>query len=778
VLAGLLLIIAAAPRLALAEPASPIVVEGNRRIEAQSIRSYFHPSASGRLDAGSIDAGLKALYASGQFTDVRIDHSGGRLIVTVIEAPVIDTVAFDGNKRIKDKELSAEVRSKPRGTLLRSTVQADVQRIVEAYRRAARYDVRVEPKIIARPGDRVDLVFEIEEGGKTTVRQIRFAGNAAFSNSQLANVIHTSETNLISFIKGTDIYEPERIEADRDLLTRFYLRKGYADVQVVGAQTELDPDKKGFVITFTIEEGPLYRFGTVDVRSNLPNTDPTTLAGRVKAKAGALYDGDAVVKSAEDLTTQASRLGNPFAQVRPRADRIADARLINLTFMIDEGPHAYVERINIRGNSRTREDVIRREFDLAEGDAYSKILIDRAERRLRNLRYFKTIKIGQEPGSAPDRIVINVDVEEDQTGEFSVSGGYSTTNGFIAELSVGERNLLGTGLYIKSTVTYGQYTKGFQVSFVEPYLLGNRTALGLDVFYSDNSTSPYQSFGNTIYGSTVKLGTPVTEEIGVQWRYSLYNQSLSLSPGLMDCSPANPPPGCYANGEASLPVKQAVQDGAMWVSTVGSTIAFDTRDNKKNPRNGVYAEVRQDIAGLGGSADFLKTTGDLRAYHEIAGDVVGMARVQGGYLTGWNGQPVPLVNSFFGGPQFVRGFAPNGFGPRDVTPGTTMDNVGGTRFLATTAEAQAPIPYLPTEAGLKAAVFADAGTLWGYGGKTSFPGAVQPFTLADSKTIRSSVGAGLVWDSPFGALRVDYAFPLTKAANDVTQPFRFSAGGF
>jgi outer membrane protein insertion porin family len=756
---------------------SSIEVEGNRRIEVDTIRAYFRAS-SGGYDAAAIDAGLKAAFASGQFVDVRIRQADGRTIVTVVEAPLLDKVAFEGNKRIKDDQLAKELQSKPHGTLLRPAVQADVQRIVEAYRRAARYDVKVAPKVIALSDNRVDLVFEISEGEKTTVREVRFVGNAAMSTSQLRNVIRTSETNLISFIKGTDVYDPDRVEADRDLIRRIYQNKGYADARVLAAQTELDPAKKGFVVTFTIDEGTLYRFGMIDVRSDLRNVDPAALRAALKAAPGSVYNADAVDKTIEALTVQLSKSGYAFAQARPRAERQPASRTIDVMFVVDEGPRTYVERIDIRGNSRTRDNVIRREFEIAEGDAYNKMLIDRARRRVERLGFFKTVKIINDPGSAADRVIVIVEVEEEQTGDFNVSGGYSTTAGFIAEVSVSERNFMGRGEYVKASVTYGQYAQGFDVSFVEPYFLGTRMSAGIDVFDNQAATSPYQSFGSNTYGLGLKLGAPVTEEVGVQWRYSLYNQKLTLSPALMDCSPANPPPGCYANGEASLPVKQAVQNGAAWVSATGSTVTFDTLDSKKNPRNGVHAELKQDIAGLGGDVKFLKTTGDVRYYHEIAGDVVGMARAQGGYVTGWGGQQVPLMNSFFGGPQYVRGFAPNGFGPRDLTPGTSMDNIGGTRFLATTAEAQAPVPGLPSEAGLKFAVFADAGTLWDYGGQTSFAGSSQPFQPADSKTIRSSVGAGLVWDSPFGALRIDYAVPLTKAPYDVTQPFRFSAGAF
>jgi len=762
--AGLLaLALAGAPAAAQGTRAD-IVVEGNHRVEADTVRSYFYGNPGARLDAAEIDAALKALYASGLFEDVRIRQADGRVIVTVVEAPVINKIAFEGNKRLKDDQLKNEIQSKPRGTFSRAAVHADVERIVEVYRRAGRYDVHVDPKTIALPNNRVDLVFEIRDGDKTPVRQIVFVGNSKFSARQLRDVIKTSETNILSFFKSTDVYDPDRVEADRDLLRRFYLKNGYADARVVSAVAEFDAARKGFVVTFALDEGEPYRFGAIDVRSNVRDVDAASLQSRLLTHAGESYNAEAVEKTIEQLGIEVSKRGYAFAQVHPHADRNYQARLINLVYAIDEGPRAYIERINIRGNLRTREYVIRREFDIAEGDPFNKVLIDRAERRLKNLNYFKSVKIDKEPGSAPDRVVVNVNVEELQTGDFTVSGGYSTVEGWLAEVSVSERNLMGTGQAVKASVMYGEYAKGIDLSLVEPYFLGSRTSAGVELFGKQMVPNSYQSYGTETYGTTLSLGMPLTEQVGTQWRYSIYNQSLSLSPDAM--------------ATASLPVRQAAANGPAWVSSIGNTVAYDGRDARKNPHSGMYVEMKQDLAGVGGDEKFIRTSGDVRYYHEVAPDVVAMGRVQGGYLTGWDGQQVPLMNSFFGGPQMVRGFAPNGFGPRDLTPGTTMDNVGGTKYFVTTAEAQTPVPGLPSEFGLKLAVFGDAGNVWGYGGPTYFPTFGQSVRVADSTFVRSSVGAGLVWDSPLGPLRVDYAFPLTKTGYDVLRPFHFGVGGF
>lgn len=742
-----------------------IDVQGNRRIDAETVRSYFHPASDGRFDEAARDAALKALLATGLFDKVTIDRAGERLVVHLAEAPVLGRVAFEGNKKIQDKELTAVVESKPRGTLQRAVVQADVGRIIEAYRHAGRDDVRVAPEIIDRGNDRVDLVYAVTEGAKTTVRQIDFEGNQVFGKRQLAAVIKTSATSMLSFLTGGDDYDPDRIAADRELLRLYYRSKGYADATVTSVKADYDPAIHGFTLTFSIDEGPRYHFGEINIVCNVPGLDGEKLRGLLVARSGAMFDGNALDKSTEVLAVELAKLGYPFAQALPRTTRDAAAKRIDVAFTIDQGPRTYVERIEIHGNTRTRDYVIRREFDIAEGDATNKTLIDRAERRLKNLSYFKTVKISMKPGSAPDRVVLDVEVAEQSTGDFTISGGYSTTDGLLAEVKVGDHNFLGTGKALSASASYGQYARGFDLSASEPYFLGTRVSAGIDLYYKQTDASPYQSYGSNVYGSTVQFGTPLTEQLGVQYRYSIYNQNLTLDPTSLAAAP-------------SLPIQQAALAGPAWVSAVGSTVTYSTLDNTKNPTSGLKSQLSQDLAGLGGDVKFLRTTEDLRYYHPINDDVVSLVRAQGGYITGWGGQQVPLMNSFFGGPTMVRGFAPNGFGPRDLTPGTTMDNVGGSMYWATTAELQSAIPGVPKEYGLKATAFVDAGSVFRYNGPTTFPGSAQSLQLANSNVVRSSVGAGLTWASPFGALTVDYAVPLSKAATDVVQPLRFSAGGF
>jgi outer membrane protein insertion porin family len=809
--------------------ATAIVVQGNRRVEAETVRSYFRVMPGERLDAAKIDAALKALYASGLFEDVRISQSGGRLIVTVVEAPVIDRLAFEGNSRIKDEQLQQEIQSKARGTLSRATVQADVQRIIEVYHRNGRFDVTVVPKIIQRPNNRVDLVFEVKEGEKTGIRSIIFVGNHAYSDYRLRDVIKTSESNWLSFLQTTDVYDADRIEADRDLIRRYYLSHGYADVQVVSATGEYDPSRKGFIITFTIEEGSLYHFGVVDVQSNIRAVDPQTLRSVLRTRAGEIYNGDAVEKTVEEVTVEIARHGYPFATVRPRGDRNPQQRTIGVVYVVDEGVRAYIERINIRGNTRTLDYVIRREFDISEGDAYNRALIDRAERRIRNLSFFKTVKITNEPGSAPDRVVINVLVEEQSTGEFSVMGGFSTANGWMAQASVAEHNLFGTGRYAKTSVTYGQFIRAAELSFVEPYLLDQRMSGGIDLFARQTLANTYLSYGTETYGGSLKLGVPLREDLSLQLRYSLFSQKITLPSFLNDCNNINPDfvntfptpnaisgataqgklwpgfngssIGCFASSQASLPIRLELANGAFLTSLAGYGLTYNTLDNNKHPTGGMLLSFGQDFAGLGGDVAYMRTVADFRTYYEVVSDLVGVLHLQGGNMIGLSGPTVRMLDDFKMGPNLVRGFQPAGIGPRDLTPGTTGDALGGTLYWGASVELQYPFFFLPKDSGLRGAVFFDSGSVWDYKGETSNPatgeingvinGTGGPFVcaannpvygsgcamqFADTAAVRASVGASLIWDSPFGPLRFDFAYPILKQSYDRVQWFQFGGG--
>jgi len=785
VLAGLL-VIAACTSAAAGDTAesntadSAITVNGNRHIGTDMIRSYFHAAPDGHFDTAALDAALKRLYATGSFQNVKIAHEGDRVLVMVVENPTIGMIAFEGNKKLKDEDLKKDLQSKADGPLSRALVQGDVVHIIDLYRQRGYFDVRVVPKTInGKKSDTnapVNLVFEIKEGDKLAVRQILFTGNSAFSATKLKAVVKTGVTSVLSFILDNDTFDADRIENDRDLLRRFYLAHGYADVRLSSAAA-YDAATKGVAVTFKIDEGALYRFGTVSIDSELKSVDTTALHPVVHTQVGDLFDADAVDKTVDDLAIAIARAGEPFAGVAVRSERhpppyspprAGESRVgvVDLVYTIRQGRRLYVERIDIHGNTKTRDEVIRREFDFAEGDAYNRALVDRGERHLKALGYFKTVKITPRPGSAPDRVVLEVAVEEQTTGNFFVSGGYSTTDGWLASVSISDKNFLGTGDIAKASVTYGQFAKGFDLGFTDPWVLGQPLSAGVDLFGRQSFANSNQSFNTSLYGARVSVGTPLTENLGVSWNYSIYNQGLSLDPAL---------------GTASLPIQQAAAAGAYWVSSIGNSVTYSTLDNAKNPTSGIRVQTSNEFAGLGGAAQFARTTEDARYYHQIAGDVVGMVRVQGGYVTPWGGQQLPLLDGFFGGPQLVRGFAPEGFGPRDITPGTTMDNLGGNAYWTTSAELQSPVPFVPSDAQLKVAFFSDTGSLWATNASTvsSMATTLSPAQqIANSRAIRSSLGAGLIWNSMFGPIRVDYAYPIVKQPYDVTQRFQFSGGGF
>jgi outer membrane protein insertion porin family len=751
-----------------AEQDPAITVIGNRHTGADMIRSFFHAAPDGQYDTAARDAALKQLYATGLFADVKISHEGNRVLVVVVENPTIGIVAFEGNRKLKDVDLKAQVQSKATGPLSREVIQSDVVRILDLYRAHGYFNAQVVPKTIeGKRGDngRVNLVFEVKEGEKLAVKAIAFAGNAAFSQVKLRGVVKTGTTNPLSFLINNDIYDADQIENDKDHIRRFYLAYGYPDVRVSSA-ARYDADKRGAVVTFKIDEGPQYRFGKIGIESHLKTVEGNALRDNLRTQSGNIYDADAVTKSVDALAVALAKGGEPFASVVPRTERHPDRRIVDVSYRIEQGKRVYIERIQIHGNTKTRDEVIRREFDVGEGDAYNRALVDRGERHLKALGYFKSVKIVAAPGSAPDRVALDVTVEEQQTGNFWVSGGYSTSDGFLGQVTISDTNFLGTGNIAKTTFTYGQYARGFDLAFTDPWFLGQRLSVGGELFGHQTFANSYQAFNTSLYGAKLSAGTPITDNLGVSWTYSIYNQGVSLDPAI---------------GTVSLPIQQAAQAGSYWVSSIGSGVTYSTLDNPKDPTSGVWARTNNEFAGLGGAAKFARTTDDVRLYQPIAGDLVGVVRAQGGYVTPWGGQQLQLLNGFFGGPQLIRGFAPNGFGPRDITLGTTMDNLGGNIYWTTSAELQAPTPFVPPDAQLKLALFADTGSLWATNAST-VPGLARTLSpaqqIANSQALRASVGASLIWDSMFGPIRVDYAYPVAKQSFDVTQRFQFHAGAF
>ena len=498
-----------------------IRVEGNRRVEPETVRTYLRFSAGDAYDPAKVDQSIKALFSTGLFADVHIVRQGASVVVTVVENPVVSQVAFEGNREVDKDTLSAEVQLKPRAVFTRARAQGDAQRILDIYRRQGRYAATVDPKIIELENNRVNVVFEIDEGGATKVQAINFIGNKAFSDSQLRDIISTSQSGLFDFIKGTNIYDPDRLALDRELLRQYYLKNGYADARIVSAGAELARDGSGLYITFVLDEGQEYTFGKVDIESSLKGVDPAALRGELLTNPGATYDQQAMDRTVERLTLTISEQGFAFARVRPRALREPGARVINVTYVVDQGPRIYIERINVSGNLRTHDHVIRREFRLAEGDAYNPLMVDKAKRRLQGLGFFKSVDIKRRAGSAQDRVVLDVDLVEQSTGELSFGAGYSTSEGIIGDVSIAERNLLGRGQYLRLRLAGSFERMQADISFTEPRFLDRNLSAGFDLFWKDVDLSSVSAFRSRTEGGSLRIGFPLAENVWMTNSYTL-----------------------------------------------------------------------------------------------------------------------------------------------------------------------------------------------------------------------------------------------------------------
>ena len=742
-----------------------IRVEGNKRVEPETVRSYLTFSTGDAYDPAKVDESLKALFATGLFQDVRIRREGSTIVIVLLENPIVSRVAFEGNREVEDETLAAEVQLKARAVYTRARVQADVQRILDVYRRQGLYAAQVDPKIINLDNNRIDVVFEISEGPSTKVRAINFIGNSAFSDSQLRYVISTTQTNLLSFLKATNVYDPDRLNLDRELLRQFYMKNGYADVRIVSATADLDRDGRGFFITFTIEEGERYRFGPIDVESALPSVNVDALRHVILTRTGRVYNAEKVEKTVEALTIEVSQQGYAFGQVRPRFERDEATHTMGIVYTIDEGPRIYIERINIVGNFRTEDNVIRREFRLAEGDAFNRLLVEAARKRLRALGFFKTVDIDTQPGSGPDRVIIVVKVEEQPTGELSFGAGYSTSEGVIGDISITERNLMGKGQYVRLGFSGSLERAQVDFSFTEPHFLDRNLAAGFDLFYKEVDFQDVASFSQRDAGGDIRLGFPIADNTQLGLRYKFEKEDIF-----------------NVSNNASLAVKESA--GTSNVSSVGYTVAYDTRNLPQSPTSGIFASFSQDLAGVGGDVNYIRSVADARGYYPITNKLTLVGRVQGGNIEGWGGDDVRMTDLFFKGGETIRGFKRAGIGPRDACedPVTgervrpcSKDALGGKVYWATTAELRFPFPFIPDNIGMQGAVFVDAGSLFDPSDFALNAVAKEGSFIFNSSQVRLSSGFSIIWQSPLGPLRADIAQALLKADFDKTEIFRFGA---
>jgi outer membrane protein insertion porin family len=725
---------------------SDIRVEGTERIENRTVISYLGLKPGDKFSQDEINAALKNLYTTGFFTDVKLLREGSVLIVEVKENPVISKVAFEGNDRIETKDLEKEVELKPRSVFSREKVQTDVKRMLDIYRRSGRYNASVEPKIIEQDQNRVDLVYEITEGPVAKVQKITFIGNENFSNDDLRKAIRTEETRWYKFLSDNDKYDQDRLQFDEELLRRFYANEGYADFQVKSANAELSPQKDAFYLTFVVEEGPQYTLTDVKIENELePGREKIDLDSLLTTEKNDTYDASKVEASVDAITKELGNHGYAFVDVQPRLTRDRETKTASLAYQIKPGPRVYVERINITGNVRTLDEVVRREFRVKEGDPYNTAKLQRTEQRLNNLGFFEKVDVKNEQGSAPDKTVVNVDVTEKSTGEINLGAGYSTTDGPLGDFGIAERNLLGRGQELRTNFILAARRRQAQVSFTEPYFLERELAAGIDVYRTYVDFTRESSYVSDSKGVNLRMGYSLQEKLQHTLHYTIHRNSIDQVPVTASS---------FIRG----------QEGTNLTSAVGHTLAYDERDNKFSPSRGYFLSFSQEVAGLGGDSKYLKHEGKASYYYPVYPKWVMSFLGAGGYIFGLSDKNIRINDRFYLGGDDLRGFQNAGVGPRDTL---TLDSLGGNQYYSTTAELRFPLG-LPEELGLSGAVFSDAGSLWG----TDDTGA----NIFDESAVRVSAGAGVLWSSPFGPIRIDYANALRKEQLDRTENLRFSFG--
>jgi outer membrane protein insertion porin family len=728
---------------------SSVQVRGADRVSAETVKANITILPGKNFSNADIDASIRRLFATGYFSDVRITVSGGTLVVVVNENQLINQVVFNGNKKIKDDKLRGVVRSQSLGPYSETAVEADLQAIRDAYAAIGRSDATVTTQTYPLGNGRVNLAFVINEGDRTKISKINFVGNQAYSNGRLESVIITKESGMLSFLTRKDVYSEDKLRADEEALRQFYFNNGYADFQVISSEAILDESTNEYVVTFTVDEGQRYNFGEVNVESTVEGIDPEELKGLLESRSGKVYRARDVQNSMSEISQRVAAKGYPFARVTPRGNRDLGNGTIAVDYLVDQGERAYVERIEIRGNTRTRDYVVRREFDISEGDAFNQEVIARAKRRLEALGFFSAVNISTSPGSQADRVVVVVDVQDQSTGAFGIGAGYETgsSGGFKLEASIEEKNFLGRGQYIRVAAGGGDDSRDYSLAFTEPYFLGYRLAAGFDVFSRENDDEDFYSVNTR--GFVLRVTAPITESLSTTLRYNYTELDYSSS----DVT------------KLSFPYRDVVGKDLLR-SSVSQSITYDTLDNRSEPREGFIATLTHEFAGLGGDSEFYKISGKARYFHTLLedADVIGSIAVGGGHVMPTNGN-LKVYDQFTLSANEVRGFESGGLGPRMTVTGDTL---GGTTYFTASAEATFPLPLISRDAGFRGAVFADAGTL--YGNDVNLGGDAVRGT---DMTWRASVGASVIWTSPFGPLRFDYAIPVVKESFDEIQRFKF-----
>lgn len=732
-----------------------IRVTGNQRIEEGTIRSYMLVQPGDRFDPEAVDRSLKALYATGLFADVQLRREGNVLVVAVAENPIVNRIALEGNRKITDEQLRPELQLRSRVVFTPALAAADRQRLLDLYARRGRFAARVEPKIIPLDQNRVDVVFEIAEGDTTLISRIAFVGNKAFSEGRLKEVVNSREEAWYRFMSSSDTYDPDRLNFDRELLRRFYLRQGYADVEILGASAELAPDRSSFFVTYTINEGERYRISDISVNATLKDLDGEALRRRLRLSPGDWYDGDAVERDTQQLSTEVQNRGYAFVEVKPRVRRDSEAKTIEIVYDVGEGPRVYVERIDIVGNQRTKDKVVRREFRLAEGDAFSAALLRRSRQRIQDLDFFTGVTVNATTGSAPDRSVVTATVQERATGELTLGGGFSTDIGPMLTAGLRERNMVGTGIDAGITGVLAQRQSQVSLSVTDPHFLDRNLVAGFDLFHIQNNLQDLAQYNERRTGLNLRLGYEFSEHLRQVWTYSIVRRSV------YDVGPF-----------ATIYVKDA--QGSSVLSQLGQTLTVDYRDSRIDPREGFVIRLGTDYAGLGGDARFIRTKIDSTFYvplERFTGDpdwTIALSAGAGYLFT--QGKREKIIDRFFLGGDNLRGFAVGGAGPHAQVAGS--NSIGGRMMWTQSTELRFPLP-VSADLGLRGRVFVDVGSLSEVSPLRQ-NGVLVP--IIDDAAPRVAAGFGVSWRTPFGLLNIDIAQPIVKKRFDQAQLLRFGFG--
>ena len=827
--------ISSAQAQAAGETIRSVIVEGNQRIEDRTVQSYLLVEPGDPFDPSRIDLSLKTLFATGLFADASFEKAGPDLIVRVVENPIINRVLFEGNRTIDDDKMREEIQAAPRGIFTAARVQADVQRILDLYRKSGRFSATVEPEYKPLEQNRVDLIFVVTEGPITGIRAINFIGNSEFTDNRLRDEIVTKQSRWWRFFSSNDNYDPSRVEYDRELLRQFYQNRGYYDFRVVSAVADLTPDRKDFYVTYTIEEGQQYTFGEIDVETALDKLNADALKRAVPFRTGDLFKGDLIEDTIDTLTYAAGIAGYAFVDVSPRLEADPDTNQVNVTFALDEGPRVYIERIDIVGNTATLDRVIRRELRVTEGDAFNRVLLDRSRNRVRALGYFKEVEITETPGSKADRTVVEIAVEEQPTGELSFAAGFSSVDAFLLDMSVSQRNLRGRGQSVVARVSASNREQFLDFRFREPRFLDRNLSAGVDVFSSRADFLDVSDFESQTTGGGISFGFPLTENTGLSLRYRLQSDEINvrdrqivideegnLQTTLED---RNDPPTPEDESDDTVilvtPETVPLPEGARIVdqcdiayifrsticesersdlsSIVGYTFNWDRRNDPIAPTRGFDMFISQDISGLGGDVQYLRTELSAATYRGIFKGVRASVRLSGGYIEPWgDDNSIRINNRFFRGGSNFRGFDVAGLGPRvvdvlldengDVFDVKSLNSLGGKAYYQGTAEITVP-NYLPEEYGIRTTLFAEAGSVGLLDdddidppvefvtrpGQYNGIGAVNAVRrIEDDLSLRATAGISIGWDSPFGPIQFDFSQILKKEDYDRTETFRFS----